>query len=970
MLLEWTMSSCGGRLLWWIAASAIAPTGQTAWPPEDAPSVDRRLLRSKYRLANLSVTTGNGLMLAAPARALLRRGRDVDLTGGDYPGGKDATGRRVSEPRLKGTAENHASAESLATDERIQFAGYQVLRALGDGGQGHVLQAVRLADNRRVAIKIIRSDRLGDHRARARFEQERAVLDQLDHPGIPRVLESGELGDGEVWFATEYVTGQPLDRYVDDLDVRRRKEHPQRKLTFPLDATLKLFVKVCEIMEDAHRTGIIHRDIKPSNILVDADGNPHVLDFGLARPEVADPQLATLTGEYLGSPAWSSPEQVEGDPAQIDVRTDVYSLSVVLYRVCTGVFPYEVDGPLSHVFDEIRHKEPIPPRAHVKFVDADLQAILLKALAKDRQQRYASMAEFREDLQRYLRHEPVRAREWRPAYALRKFVLRHRVASLFILAGVVSAVGYATTVTLLYRRALVAEDEARHHAARALKYANRARQTSEMIINDLDGRLQHVIGAKDLRLDLLESAYDSLAELSTAPGADADLEDDHARILARLSAIRLERGDVDQALQDRQTVLDIRKRLLKRFPNELPRRADYSIALVLMGDIDKHRGEYVAALHWYEQALEIDEQLVQAQPGNAYFVDNLVWSYERMAWVCLQLGQVDRARHFHERRFELAAEFSTRQPASLARRFGAFAALSELAAFERERGDTARADRLVPQAHEIIVALADTAPNDTRIIDRLGQSHIQMALAAERAEDWRLVSFHRHMAEDVFRRLVQAEPDVTAYQRALAGNLGALARIAWRAGDRDTALARWAEAADWLQQTVAAQPTDWLAWRCLLNVRAGWSEALFDAGRQAEAEEHGRAALDILGRLAARPGATAEDLRLSARAMLRVHPPQMRNLTQAVALAQRAVDCCGRPTWRAWATLAEAHCAAGQVPSAMEAFGEAIAACADARIRASLEARLAQCRAAPAQGPDAPVNADAARGAAGSEGGR
>ncbi|MCH8807900.1 MAG: protein kinase, partial [Planctomycetes bacterium] len=349
---------------------------------------------------------------------------------------------------------------ALADAPRI--AGYRLTRLLGAGGQGRVWQAIQLSANRKVAVKVLRPDRLEDTQSKARFEQERRILALIDHPNIVRVLDHGELATGELWHTTEYVAGDPLDRYVNRLDEQAiAKGGVGPHAGFPLRRVLELMVRVCDAVQTAHQVGVIHRDLKPSNILVDDDGEPRVLDFGIARsPEAESPDALTLTGEFIGSPAWASPEQVEAEPGRIDVRTDVYSLGVVLYHLLTGTFPYDVSGPIAKVFDAIRHDEPRPPRELVTYIDDELEAVLLQTLAKERERRYASVQEFRDDLERYLLNKPVRAKGEGRWYQFRKLVSRHRALAAALAVAFVLSLGFGVVMLVLYQSQVAATERA------------------------------------------------------------------------------------------------------------------------------------------------------------------------------------------------------------------------------------------------------------------------------------------------------------------------------------------------------------------------------------------------------------------------------------------------------------------------------------------------------------------------------
>lgn len=366
-----------------------------------------------------------------------------------------------------------------------QVPGYRVVRPLGTGGQGSVWQAVALEGAQKVALKVIRPERISDERVRARFRQERRILELLDHRNIVRVLDHGELPGGELWHATEYVSGKPLHEYVNQLDQAAIREGGRRRSgAFPLATVLRLFARVCDAVHTAHQVGVIHRDLKPSNILVDEAGEPHVLDFGVARPPRSeDPEALTLTGEFVGSVTWASPEQVSGDPAAVDERSDVYSLGLVLYHLLTGAYPYDVTGGAATVFDRIRHADPTPPRAYATFIDDELQTITLKCLAKERERRYQTADELRDELERYLRREPIRAKGESTWYALRKFVSRNLALSTGVAVAFVLSLGLGAAMWGLYARQLFetqraerAEQDARRSETRALAAEHEAKR--------------------------------------------------------------------------------------------------------------------------------------------------------------------------------------------------------------------------------------------------------------------------------------------------------------------------------------------------------------------------------------------------------------------------------------------------------------------------------------------------------------
>ena len=227
--------------------------------------------------------------------------------------------------------------------------GYEIIEELQRGGQGVVFRAVQTGTKRQVAIKVMREGSLAGRHDRARFEREVEILGQLNHPNIVTIHDTGSVA-GSTYFVMDHIAGKPLDEHVADLRLG-------------VTDTMRLFAKVCDAVNAAHLRGIIHRDLKPSNIRVAPDGEPRVLDFGLAKVSDTDVRTATMTatGQFVGSLPWASPEQTDGESVDIDVRTDVYSLGVILYQLLTERFPYPVVGGVREVMDNIARAQPAPP---------------------------------------------------------------------------------------------------------------------------------------------------------------------------------------------------------------------------------------------------------------------------------------------------------------------------------------------------------------------------------------------------------------------------------------------------------------------------------------------------------------------------------------------------------------------------------------------------------------------------------
>ena len=333
---------------------------------------------------------------------------------------------------------------------------YKVRQKIGEGGMGTVYLAEQLRPvRRRAALKLIKRG-MDSRNVLARFESERQALALMDHPHITRVLDAGKTDDGRPFFVMELVEGIPITEYCDTHHI-------------DLNARLGLFRQVCSAVQHAHQKGIIHRDLKPSNILVESHDDkpvPKVIDFGLAKAisgmRLTEQSLFTASGSVAGTPLYMAPEQASFTALDIDTRADIYALGVILYELLTGSTPItrESIGPaaIDEMLRMIREVEPPTPSSRVSTSEAlptlaanrqveparlsrllrgDLDWIAMKALAKERERRYASAVGLADDVERYLNHEPVSAGPPTASYRLRKYVRRNRVQ--VAAAGLVTA---------------------------------------------------------------------------------------------------------------------------------------------------------------------------------------------------------------------------------------------------------------------------------------------------------------------------------------------------------------------------------------------------------------------------------------------------------------------------------------------------------------------------------------------------
>jgi len=499
---------------------------------------------------------------------------------------------------------------------------FQLVRKLGEGGMGQVWLAEQTSPVRRqVALKLIKAG-MYDEAVVQRFQSERQSLAIMDHPAIAKVFDAGATPQGQPYFVMEYVPGLPITEYCDQKKLKIRDR-------------LELFVQVCEGVQHAHQKAIIHRDLKPANILVvEVDGKPvpRIIDFGLAKvttPRVAGESIFTQLGHFLGTPGYMSPEQADPNVLDIDTRTDIYSLGVVLYVLLAGSQPFETrqgqKQPLDELLRKLREEEPprpstkagadrdtsvttaeargTEPRQLVSQLRGDLDWITMKALEKDRARRYGAPSELAADIRRYLNYEPVSARPASAGYRLRKYTRRHRVA-VSVAAGLVLLLAAFSVLQALQLRRITRERDR----------ANRERDRATRITDFMTGMFK-VSDPSEARGDTV-TAREILDKASNDMGAglakDPQVQSQMMQVMARTYG---NLGLYPRAHELAKTALDSRLSLLG--PDD-PKTLE---SMTQMGWILEKEGHYAEAEKLERQALAGERRILG--PGDPLTLETL-----------------------------------------------------------------------------------------------------------------------------------------------------------------------------------------------------------------------------------------------------------------------------------------------------------------------------------------------------------
>ena len=411
-------------------------------------------------------------------------------------------------------------------DGALQIPGYEISYEIHRGGQGIVYAATQQSTGRQVAIKVLLHGSLASQKQRLRFEREIDLASRINHPSVVSIIDRGQTPDDRGYLVMELVDGPTLDGYIADHNITTEQR-------------LRLFLEIAHAVQAAHQRGVLHRDLKPGNIIVNQSGQPRVLDFGLAKDDLEESvtMVRTMAGEFMGTLAYASPEQLKGDPDAIDARTDIYSLGVLLYELLTGQLPHDMSGSIERVIRRVLEQTPKRPSSINKRLDPDLDVVLLQAIEHDPARRYQTADAFAEDVLAVIEHRPINARRASMVYQVRKFARRHRPAvalACVVLLGLVGTIS-ALSVGIVQTNAANKRADQRRIAAE-LELDKQSKISS--FFNDLLAQVDPGQSGPDMRvLELLDVASGEIDErFDTYPDLRGQLQHTVGETYTRLGS--------------------------------------------------------------------------------------------------------------------------------------------------------------------------------------------------------------------------------------------------------------------------------------------------------------------------------------------------------------------------------------------------------------------------------------------------
>jgi tetratricopeptide (TPR) repeat protein/tRNA A-37 threonylcarbamoyl transferase component Bud32 len=748
----------------------------------------------------IGITTPNPSHKAPPAET-------IAMSKPPGPAGASRTGPRSEAESTLGIAQG----DGPAIGRHVHYFGdYQTISILGQGGMGVVYKARQLTLNRLVALKMIRNAEFASEDQVRRFQNEAEAVATLDHPGIVPIYEVGTYED-QRYFSMKLVEGQGLDKKL-------------RELAKDPRTAARVVAQVADAVSHAHQRGILHRDLKPANILLDSQGHTHVTDFGLAKRIKEDAGL-TVSGAILGTPSYMAPEQAAGQSSLVTTASDVYGLGAILYAALTGRAPFSSDSVMN-TLDQVRNRTPQPPTRLNSKLPRDLEVICLKCLEKDPRQRYASAQALADDLNRWLRGEPIAARPVGQVVRFRMWARRKPALAGLSAALVVASIAGVIGVTWQWREAVsqrnqaqIARDQAvlqeqtarraeagariaRDQALASEKSAVTARAQAEQnaqiagmqatlalnTIQDLVSQVQkglQVPGLYDVKAALLDSALKRIDGVAGIYEKSTSKEATTAAALMELGKIYRQLGQTQKAFQSYQKCLEITKERVKIKNYSDPSRQNLANTYFELAFCSEELNRDMKATLSYNQGgLKLYEDIDNKPKLDDFPLDRkvvragLAEAYTRVGVTQYRMGELTAALENYRKAYNLRRKLVDESKDDPRVKQDLSYSMMALAETNFRLGDRTLADDFYRQVLDQREAMAKLNPNDLKCLKELGDAFYMIGEFKLRCGDLAAARRNLENSRDRRKDLVDREPRNVLLGRDLGMTLYRLGNLA------------------------------------------------------------------------------------------------------------------------------------------------------------------------------------------------
>jgi tetratricopeptide (TPR) repeat protein len=710
---------------------------------------------------------------------------------------------------------------------------FDLVERIGVGGFGSVWKARDKELDRTVAIKIPRAGGMTAEQQEKFFREARAAA-QLRHPRIVSVHEVGRDGDS-VYIVCDFVRGVTLGDWLTGQKLTSRE-------------AAELCAKVADALHHAHEHGIVHRDLKPANVMMDYDGEPHLMDFGLARRESGEVTV-TMDGQLVGTPAYMSPEQAQGEAHTADRRSDIYSLGVILFQLLTGELPFR--GNARMLVKQVIHDEPPSPRKLNGNIPRDLETITLKCLEKEPNKRYQSAQDLEAELKRFLAGEPIQARPigrvargWRWAKRNpRVAVLTASVAVLLVAVAAVSMIGFAVA-----KRQQIAAQESAAREASLRSLAEENLGLAQKAVDDYlirvaeDDRLKQD-DFHDLRTELLETAVPFYEQFAKQKPGDAQSQANQASAYARLASIHSETGNHKKSVSEYEQAISLRKELVDKYPDVLDYQRDLAHDEAELGwDLHVVIKTAEAQPH-YDAALAILTRLVAESPNEPRYRQMLAKTHERYGMLVRYNDAALGQKHFEEA-IEIQRALVKDFPETEEYKIGLASSSFYLANLIRKSQPEVALDRL-NEAAEIQRKAVAAHPKNSEYRAALAESLANQGLVLFSQRDTENGRKRFDEALEILKQVVGQFPSVVKYRLNLARTFSGYAISLGVVGDSVGAVHQYEQSIANFEKLVNDFPDVPAYMNYAGTDRKACAQLLRKLGRDAEAQEHYERALKV-----------------------------------------------------------------------------------------------------------------------------